>query len=59
MLDIIETANRLIKLHGEHAIDVAGEQAEARHEAGDELSYQRWKEVVIETKVLLARDYAE
>ena len=59
MLDVIQTANRLIKQHGELAVDVAGERADAVHQAGDETSYRRWKEVVIETKVLLARDYAE
>lgn len=59
MLDVVQTANRLIKKHGELATNVAGKRADEVHESGDETGYRLWQQVVIETKVLLARDYAE
>lgn len=57
MLKISETANRLIKQHGETAPYIAAERASEMQKAGDHESEVHWTNVVIETKILLARDY--
>lgn len=55
----IPSANRLIKEHGELAPIVAGKRAQELRNVGDEIGNQQWMKVMIETKILLARDYAE
>jgi hypothetical protein len=57
MLKTSKTADRLIKQHGEAAPYVAAERALEMEKAGDGESQQHWANIVIETKVLLARDY--
>ena len=57
MFKISETANRLIKQHGETAPYIAAERASEMQKAGDRESEEHWTNVVIETKILLARDY--
>jgi hypothetical protein len=57
MLKVSQTANRLIKQHGETAPYVAAERATEMQKAGDRESEVHWTNVVIETKLLLARDY--
>ncbi len=59
MLEVYHTASRLIKMHDELATQVAGERASELRDAGEELQCRRWKEVMIATKLLLARHYAE
>jgi len=56
MSEISAAANRLIKQHGETAPYVAAQRASERQEAGDHDGQMHWKNVLIETKVLLARD---
>jgi len=57
METVTQTANRLIKQHGEAAPRVASEAIAEfkRSEKRDRQAF--WTSVVIETKVLLARDY--
>ena len=57
MLKVSKTANQLIKQHGETAPHVAAERASEMQKAGDRESQQHWASVVVETKMLLARDY--
>jgi hypothetical protein len=57
MLEVSKTANQLIKQHGETAPYVAAERANEMQKAGDRASEIHWTNVVIETKLLLARDY--
>ena len=59
MLMTESTADRLIKEHGELAIGIAGKHACECQKAGDEKGSRQWSKVMIETKMLLARDYAE
>jgi hypothetical protein len=56
MTEILETANKLVKQHGERAPDVAAERAIELEQAGDGDSGTYWQSVMIQTKVLLARD---
>lgn len=56
MLKVSETANKLIKQHGETAPYIAAERAFEMQKAGDRESELHWTNIVIETKLLLARD---
>ena len=56
ILRVSETANRLFKQHCETAPYVAAERATEMKKAGDRESEVHWTNVVIETKLLLARD---
>lgn len=56
MTKILETANRLVKQHGERAPDVAAERATELGRAGDQRNGTYWQSVMIQTKVLLARE---
>jgi len=57
MSEATGTANRLIKQYGEDAPQVAASRAEefGRSRRPEERTY--WKSVLVEAKVLLARDY--
>jgi hypothetical protein len=59
MLTATQTANRLIKEHGDLAPNIANKRARELRNAGDEIGNQQWMKVMIETKYLLARDNAE
>jgi hypothetical protein len=59
MLEAIPTADKLIKEHGELAPNIAGKHARELRKSGDAVSSQQWMKVLIDTKYLLARDYAE
>lgn len=54
MTEILETANKLVKQHGERAPDVAAEHASELGKAGDRDKGTYWQSVMIQTKVLLA-----
>ncbi len=56
MTEILETANKLVKQHGERAPDVAAERATELGHAGDQDQGTYWQSVMIQTKVLLARE---
>jgi hypothetical protein len=58
MSDTTKTANRLIKQHGEDAPHVAADRAAESARSGDEDDWQHWAKVIVEAKVLLARDYS-
>lgn len=56
MQTVTQTANRLIKQHGESAPTVAAERAtDPKFSNGPEMR-AFWMNVIIEAKVLLARD---
>jgi len=59
MSDATKTANRLIKQHGEDAPVVAADRAAASERAGEEAEWQHWATVIVETKMLLARDFSD
>jgi hypothetical protein len=59
MLTTTQTANRLIKEHGDLAPSVADKRAQELRNAGDEIGNRQWMKVMTETKYLLARDNAE
>jgi hypothetical protein len=59
MLTATQTANRLIKEHGDLAPNIADKRAQELRNVGDEIGNQQWMKVMIETKYLLARDNAE
>lgn len=56
MQGISRTANLLVKQHGDSAPYVAAERASDMEKAGDREQQSYWTNMVIETKVLLARD---
>ena len=59
ILSTASIADRLIKEHGELAPGVAAKHACKLQKAGDEIRSRQWTKVMIESKMLLARDYAE
>jgi hypothetical protein len=52
------TAHRLIKQHGDDAPEVAADRAAECEEAGKREEQTHWASVVVEAKLLLARDYS-
>jgi hypothetical protein len=56
MLNATETANRLIKQHGDAAPEIAAHHAADSERVGDGKERQHWVNVVVEAKALLARD---
>lgn len=58
MTNATETANRLIKQHGEAAPEIAASHAADSERAGDGEEQRHWVSVVVEAKALLARDSA-
>ena len=58
MPDATKTANRLIKLHGEEAPEVAADRAAEYERTGEEEEWQHWANVVVTAKLLLARDFS-
>ena len=59
MSDATKTANCLIKQHGDEAPVVAADRAADSERAGEEEEWQHWANVIVETKILLARDYSD
>jgi len=59
MPDAMKAASRLIKQHGEAAPRVAADRAAESARAGEQEDWQHWANVIVEAKVLLARDFSD
>lgn len=57
MQSVTQTANRLIKQHGESAPNIAAERAADPKLPGGPEMRTFWINVIVEAKVLLARDF--
>lgn len=57
MQSVTQTANRLIKQHGESAPNIAAERAADPNLSDGPETRAFWINVIVEAKVLLARDF--